>query len=92
MAPVSVRGEFVRLVGDAAEALRADPDAGDPLADALLQARAGAAEDLPAAAARVLELWEGASSERLALRDETRVRLDASCERMLAVARIILGR
>ena len=89
---MSVKGEFDRLVGDAAASLRGRPGRADALADALERARASARQDLPGAANRVLALWEEAPIDALDLPDEARGRLDDAAERMLAVARIILGR
>lgn len=89
---MSVRGEFVRLVEDAADALRDGPPDADALADALLGARDEAAQDLPGAAARVLEVWGDGGADRLDLDPGTRAQLEDAAERMLAVSRIILGR
>lgn len=89
---MSVRGEFVRLLGDTAEALRGGSAASGALADALLGARELASEDLAAAATRVLELWPDGSAAPLELPRDARERLDEAAERLLAVSCIILGR
>ena len=88
---MSVWSEFDRVLGDAIACLRAGSDAAQELAVDLQKARAGAAEDLPAAAARALELWEGRSVPDLVAAD-ARPALDDAGERMIAVARVILGR
>ncbi|MGH0032751.1 MAG: hypothetical protein ACQGVC_23405 [Myxococcota bacterium] len=89
---MSVKGEFQRLVGDAAASLRGGPDGADALADRLEQARRRAPDDLAGAAEQLLALWDEAKAERLDLPDERRAKLDDAAERMLAVSRIILGR
>lgn len=82
---MSVRGEFVRIVGDAVRGLRAvDSDAAQSLAEDLQHARDGAAADLAGSAQRVLELCEDRSLAPLGV--------DDAGERMIAVARIVLGR
>jgi hypothetical protein len=89
---VSVRSEFVRLVGEAERALRAGSVEANRLADSLRDARERADGDLPGAAARVLALCGDGAADRIPLSDAARERLDAAAERMLAVSRIILGR
>jgi hypothetical protein len=89
---VSVRGEFLRIVGDAIARLRElDSQAADSLAADLEQARRSASEDLSGAAARVLELWEAAPAA-LAGGAGPADRLGDAAERARAVSRVILGR
>lgn len=89
---MSVRGEFLRIVGDAIAVLRGIGSApAEALAADLEQARAGAEDDLSSAASRVLELWSArapAAAEDAVVRD----RLEDAGERVLAASRIILGR
>jgi hypothetical protein len=89
---VSVRGEFLRIVGDAIARLRElDSEAADSLAADLEHARRSASENLSGAAARVLELWEAAPAA-LAGGADPGDRLGDAAERARAVSRVILGR
>ncbi len=86
-----MRSEFDRILGDAIACLRAGSDAAQALAVDLQKARAAASEDLPVAAARALELWDGRSLDDLVAAD-ARPALDDAAERMIAVSKVVLGR
>lgn len=90
---MSVRGEFVRSVGDAISCLSESDDASAGALAAQLEGALGLApDDLEAAARALLEHWEGSSPDGLAHSDPTAARLADASERMLAIARLILGR
>jgi hypothetical protein len=89
---VSVRGEFVRIVGDAVACLRGQGSApADTLAEDLELARRAAPHDLSGAATRVLELLD-AAPESLRARTAGDDPLADAAERARAVSRAILGR
>jgi len=84
---VSVRGEFVRIAGDAIARLQAlDSAPARALASDLEQARDAAVHDLSGAAGRVLALLDGSAFGSLARE------LDDDGERLLAISKVILGR
>lgn len=90
---MSVRGEFVRIVGDAIALLRSEgSEPAEALAVDLERARDDASDDLCGAAARVIELWEAGASRVVGGGAQGRVGLEDAGERVLAVSRIILGR
>jgi hypothetical protein len=90
---MSVRGEFVRIVGDAVDRLReVETERAEGLASDLERVRHDASEDLSAAAARALELWSDALPARLAGGSDSEGPLADVGERMTAISRIILGR
>lgn len=90
---MSVRGEFRRLVADTVACLRSHGDArSQALADRLEAERTAAHEDLQGAAERALEAWDTEGSEIAPTRADERATLVDSAERMVAVARVILGR
>jgi hypothetical protein len=89
---VSVRGEFLRIVGDAIACLRELRSApADALAAELERARRAASDDLSGAAERVLELWEAAPASLSGGAGDA-ARLGDAADRARAVARVILGR
>ena len=91
---MSVKSEFVRIVGDAIACLRElDSAPAGSLAADLERARDAASHDLSGAAARVLELWETAApTAALAGGADACDRLDAAAARARAVSKVILGR
>lgn len=90
---MSVRGEFARTVGEAADCLSESRESeARRLVERLLRARELAKRDLEAAARALLSEWESRPTEALALPAATEARLGEASERMLAIARIILGR
>jgi hypothetical protein len=89
---VSVRGEFVRIVGDAVARLRERGSApADSLAADLELARRGAPHDLSGAATRVIELLD-AAPESLRAHTNAGDPLADATDRARAVSRAILGR
>jgi hypothetical protein len=90
---MSVRGEFARTVAETVACLAESREAqARQLAAQLEQARLLARDDLQAAARSLLDGWEAATPGAFALPSSTEVRLGEASERMLAIARIILGR
>ena len=88
---MSVKGEFLRLSGDAAASLRDGSEAAEALADELERIRKAATQDLAAGANDLLELWRDDPGASLQLPAVARDRFGDASERLLAVARIILG-
>ncbi len=90
---MSVRGEFRRLVSDTIACLRAcDDGAASALADRLETSRSDAAQDLVGAAEAVLEGWAQDGGALTVADTDARARLDDAADRMLRIARIVLGR
>jgi hypothetical protein len=87
---MSVRGEFARTLAETAACLcESDESAARGLAARLEQTRELARNDLEAAARALLADWQATS---LALPAPAQARLAEASERMLAIARVILGR
>jgi hypothetical protein len=90
---MSVRGEFARSVAEAAACLSESRESdARRLVERLQRARELAQQDLEAAARALISEWESRPPDALALPAATEARLDEASERMLAIARIILGR
>ena len=90
---MSVKGEFVRAVGNVGACLRGvGTAAAEALAGDLESARESASHDLTGAASRVLELWDDAALGALGAGSLAHDQLEDLGERMRAVSKIILGR
>ena len=90
---MSVKGEFLRIVGDGIACLRGvGTDPAEVLAADLERAREAASEDLPTAASRVVDLWSDGAPAILGAGSAARDQLEDVGERMLAVSKVILGR
>jgi hypothetical protein len=90
---MSVRGEFARAVGDALACLSESDEASARALAAQIEGALGLArEDLEAAAGALIAHWAGSRPDDFALSPLTAGRLAEASERMLAIARVILGR
>ena len=89
---MSVRGEFGRAVGDAIVCLReAETDPARALAARLEQAQSLTVADLEGAARAVLDDWEASAPTVVGQEAPAESRLRDASERMIAIARIVLG-
>ena len=90
---MSVQGEFRRLVSDTIACLQAyEAESAQALARRLEDERSSAAQDLLGAAERVIAAWQEAERGIVSDDAEQRARLADASDRMLQIARVVLGR
>ena len=90
---MSVRSEFARTLSDTIRCLHAaDGPRARELARGLERARADANGDLSRAATSVLAEWEPSPADALPIDADTGTALIDAADRMVAIAKVILGR